>query len=127
MEQLFFTLFSWQFLFLCIGIGAVVFVVRYITEFIIKNFLTLDKDSTLNKFWGNLVLPIMPIGVGLVFTLYATGYPYPEGFEASSGRAIFGLVAGFSSGLIVRLYKSLLSNKVTELVSKVSGLLNKKD
>lgn len=75
------------------------------------------------KVWRELLLPILPIVIGPAITFFATGYPYPEGFNGSSGRVVFGLVAGFSSGLIVKLYNSFLSSKVSEFASKITTVV----
>lgn len=84
----------------------------------LKQWAAAHKDATL---WKDLVLPIMPIVLGQAMALLLTLYPYPEGFTSLGARWMFGLVAGFSSGLIVRLYKSLLSGKINELTSKFSA------
>lgn len=115
---------SWQFLFFCIAIGAIVFVIRQVVEYAMENWWPLKGWVAANsnaKVWRELLLPILPIVMGPAITFFATGYPYPEGFTGNSSRIIFGLVAGFSSGLIVKLYNSFLSSKVAEFASKITS------
>ena len=114
---------SWQFLFFCLAIGAVVFVIRQVVEYGMENWWPLKQWKAANrdaKLWRGLILPILPIVLGQVGALLAKGYPYPEGFSSTSGRIVFGLVAGFTSGLIVRLFRSFLSDKVSEFKNNIA-------
>ena len=113
---------SWQFLFFCIALGAAVFVIRQVVEYAMKNWWPLKGWAAANskaKVWRDLILPIMPIVLGQVAALVAHQYPYPEGFSTVSGRVVFGLVAGFSSGLIVKLYKSFLASTVADYAARI--------
>jgi len=111
---------TWQFLFFCIAIGAVVFVMRVIAEYVMANWAAAAKES---KLWRDLILPILPILLGQAAALLISQYPYPVGFTSQGGRLIFGLVAGFSSGLVVRLYRSFLSSKIADLTGKVAAAM----
>ncbi len=120
---------SWQFLFFCIALGAVVFVIRQVVEYAMKNWWPLKGWAAANskaKVWRDLILPIMPIVLGQVAALASPQYPYPEGFSTISGRIVFGLVAGFSSGLIVKLYKSFLASTVADYAAKIKDAANPK-
>jgi hypothetical protein len=117
MEQIFLGFITWQFLFFCLALGALVYVVRTSVEFALHNT---NKNA---KWWRELVLPIFPIVLGPTVTFFITVYPYPEGFDGAGGRWIFGLVAGFTSGFVVRIYKSWLSGKVTDLISRLKVTL----
>lgn len=113
---------SWQFLFFCLAIGAVIFVIRQVVEYGMENWWPLKQWKAANKeakLWRGLILPILPIVLGQVGALLAKSYPYPEGFSSTSGRIVFGLVAGFTSGLIVRLFRSFLSDKVSEFKNNI--------
>lgn len=120
---------SWQFLAFALAIGAVVFVIRQLVEYWMSNWWPLKQWTAANKeakLWRDLFLPILPILLGQVGALLATHYPYPEGFTSTSGRIVFGLVAGFTSGLFVRLYKSFLASKTAEFSEKVSSFVKPK-
>jgi len=119
MEEMFLGFITWQFLFFCIAIGAIVLFIRRLVEFIMDT-AKVNKDV---KWWRDLVLPALPIVLGQGIALLVVSYPYPAEFTSIGGRWIFGLVAGFSSGFVVRMYKSLLSGKVAELLAKVKTLL----
>jgi uncharacterized membrane protein len=99
-------LFSWQFMLFCLGIAAITFVVRSTVE---HTYVILAQK----KIWKELILPIFPVITGALIGAAATSYPYPEGFDSTSGRTMFGLVAGLLSGLLYRVIKSLLTSKIT--------------
>lgn len=129
MDSILQALLSWQFLFFCLAVGAVVFVIRLFVEYGMENWWPLKQWRTANKdskLWRSLILPILPIALGLLAGLVAKGYPYPEGITSTSGRLAFGLVGGFTSSLIVRLYVSFLSSKVSEFRDKVNTMLNQR-
>lgn len=120
---------SWQFLFFCIALGAAVFVIRQVVEYAMENWWPLKGWAAANskaKVWRDLILPIMPIILGQVAALVAHQYPYPEGFSSVSGRVVFGLVAGFSSGLIVKLYKSFLASTVADYAARIKDAASPK-
>jgi predicted PurR-regulated permease PerM len=120
---------SWQFLFFCLAIGAVVFVVRKLVEYGMDNWWPLKQWKKAHKdakLWRSLILPILPILLGQAGALFAKAYPYPEGFSSTSGRLVFGLVAGFTSGLIVRLYMSFLSSKVSEYSERLTSVVGRR-
>ncbi len=120
---------SWQFLAFALAIGAVVFVIRQLVEFWmanwwpLKQWMAANKDS---KVWRGLLLPILPILLGQGAALLLHNYPYPEGFSTTGGRIVFGLVAGFTSGLFVRLYKSFLASKTAEFSEKITSFIKPK-
>lgn len=121
---------TWQFLFFCLAIGAVVFVIRQVVEYWMENGWPLKQWAAANKdsrLWRGLLLPILPILLGQVGALLAKQYPYPEGFNSTSGRVVFGLVAGFTSGLVVRLFRSFLSDKVSEFKSNIQSRMAPKN
>lgn len=127
MDTILQALLSWQFLFFCLAIGAVVFVIRLLVEYWMQNWWPLKQWSAANKeskVWRSLILPILPISLGLLGALVAKQYPYPEGITSTSARMAFGLVGGFTSSLIVRLYVAFLSSKVSEFRDKVNTMLN---
>lgn len=118
---------SWQFLFFCLAIGAVIFVIRQVVEYGMENWWPLKQWKAAHKeakLWRGLILPILPILLGQVGALLAKSYPYPEGFSSTSGRVVFGLVAGFTSGLVVRLFRSFLSDKVSEFKNNIQYRMN---
>jgi len=129
MDSILAALLSWQFLFFCLAIGAVVFVIRIIVEYAMENWWPLKQWRSANKdskIWRSLILPILPVGLGLAAGVIAKAYPYPDGIISTSGRMAFGLVGGFTSSLVVRLYTAFLSSKVGEYRDKVNTMLNQR-
>ena len=129
MDTLLHALLSWQFLFFSLAIGIVIFVIRQLVEYGMDNWWPLKQWKAANKdakLWRGLILPILPIVLGLTAALFAKAYPFPEGFSSTSGRVVFGLVSGFTSGLAVRIYKSFLSSSVSEYSSRISTFVKLK-
>lgn len=117
---------TWQFLVFALAIGAVVFVIRQLIEYWMTAWWPLKGWKAANpdaKLWRELILPILPVNLGLAAALLATNYPYPEGFGSTAGRIGWGLVAGFTSGMFVRLYKSFLASRTAEFSEKISSYL----
>ena len=96
-----------NFLFLCLGISAIVFVFKTIIEFIFKFY---SRNKFVYKLWKNLLLPLMPVLIG-VLVLFDKTYPFPENFNGIISRSMFGLTAGLFSGLVYRLIKELIIKK----------------
>lgn len=105
-------LFGWQFMLFCLGIASITFVVRSTVEHLLVGAKNI-------RVWKELILPIFPVIVGALVSGFATSYPYPDGFDSTSGRTMFGLVAGLLSGLLYRVIKSLLSSKITITASPI--------
>jgi uncharacterized membrane protein YedE/YeeE len=102
---------SWQFIFFCLACAAITFVARTIIEYVLDNpNVPASKHS---KFWKDLFLPLLPIFFGPMGAWLASGFPYPDGLGNSSARVVFGLVAGFLSGIVYRIVKSFLVSKIT--------------
>lgn len=103
---------SLPFLFFCLSIFAISGIIKQIVGYFVKT-----DHKKFMKIWKELILPILPMFVGLLLALIKE-YPYPDGWESSSSRFIFGLVAGLSSGLVYRVIKSFLSSKLKEFSAK---------
>ncbi len=104
-------LLSWQFLLFCLGIAAITFVIRKIVEFTILDNPKMP-GSKFSKFWRELLLPVGPVFTGSIIAFFAKQYPYPQGISSASGRLLFGLVAGFLSGLVYRVITGMLRSKI---------------
>lgn len=106
------SLLSLSFLFACLSIAAVTYVVKQIVEFVLdKPYIPASKASVI---WKGLILPILPVVLGALMSYFGAGYKYPEELDSPSGRVAFGLVAGLFSGLIYRVLKSILTSKLAK-------------
>ncbi len=126
MDSVFVALLSLEFFFYCIAVGAVVFVIRKLVEYGMLNWWPLKQWRAANKeskLWRDLILPILPIVIGCLGGVYVQEYPYPASLDSASGHIIFGLVAGFSSGLAVKIYNTWLTTKVKELMGKLKSMM----
>ncbi|CAB4196487.1 hypothetical protein UFOVP1290_7 [uncultured Caudovirales phage] len=103
-------LLSWQFILFGLCVFAVVFILRTIMEYMLRNFKVVAKKSRL---WNELMLPIAPPIIGVVMSMFGKSLPYPENLTTFGGKIEFGLVAGLLSGLIYRVVKSFIASKIT--------------
>lgn len=101
-------LLNWQFIAFGLAISAIMFIIRQILEYLMETYTGLDKES---KVWNDLILPILPIGLGAFAAWWITSFPYPNGLTSTWSRVIWGLGAGLLSGLMYRVLKALLFQK----------------
>lgn len=74
-----------------------------------------------HKFWREFLLPLGPSATGAIFAAFMKMYPFPEIFAGSlSGRVFCGVVCGMGSGLVYRIYKQFLANKLGKKPEEVS-------
>jgi hypothetical protein len=106
-------LLSWQFLLFALGIFVPVWIIRKITEYFIPS-------ASGNKLWEKLILPLMPIVVGSIVSYFATAYAYPLGLTSTSGRLMFGSVAGLLSGLIYQVINGMLKSTIQTYISNIT-------
>ncbi len=107
MDGVLLALFTWQFILFCLAVFGLTFLFRKIGEYLFANVGFLTKES---KIWRDLILPVLPIVVGIVFALIAKSYPYPIDMHASSARMAWGLSGGLLSGLGYRIINSFLTS-----------------
>jgi hypothetical protein len=120
MDATFQAFLSSQFLFFCLGIASLTFVIRKIVDY----FLTL-KGLKNNSFWNELLLPIMPVVLGVLCAYFAKKYPFTDVFAVStSSRMNFGLVAGLLSGLVYRIIKGVMIQKLPINIAKALIAVN---
>jgi len=116
-------IFTWQFLLFCLAIFGITLVIRKIVEYLLANNTFIAKES---KVWRDLILPILPVLVGVIFALFAKAYPYPVDMSAASARAAWGVASGLLSGLGYRIVNSFITafivNKIPGAVVKDSNL-----
>lgn len=100
---------------LCLAIVALVWVQRKGAEiFVSKLFSLFGKEYSLkeSKVWTEFLVPIGPIGTGMLLML-VPGIPIPEMFSQGSWvKMVFGLGLGLISGLVFRLIKKNLLDKM---------------
>ena len=67
------------------------------------------------RLWKDFVLPSLPIFLGILGGLTLKHYPYPNIINNSTGRFIFGIVAGFLSGFVYKMVKAQIKSKTPML------------
>jgi len=97
---------TWQFLVLCVGIAAITFVIRTIIEYFILNNPRMPGNSQ-SRFWRDLALVILPIGLGILFAVFGKSFPYPEAISEPYSKFLFSSSAGLLSPTLYRVIKAL--------------------
>lgn len=93
---------------LCLAIFALVWVQRRAIE----TYLPKVKEM---KSWKEFWVPLAPLGTGALLGAVAKPYPWPEMFADSMvSRMIFGIVCGLGSGLVYRLFKKNLMERLNQ-------------
>lgn len=113
MDNVLLALFTWQFLMFCIAVFAITIVIRRIVEYALANNKFFAKES---KLWRDVILPTLPVFVGIVFAVIAKKYPYPVDMSATSARVSWGLAGGLLSGLGYRVVNSFIVAFITSKV-----------
>lgn len=77
-------------------------------------FPTLRQDtplSTAQRIWEEVLLPSIPVLVGIALGLGVKNWPYPAQLVSLGSHAIYGAVCGFFSSYAYRVLKSVLTSK----------------
>src|SRR5579864_2664230 len=123
MDPILQVLLSWQFVLFGLAVAMVMYVLRLIVEYIAG---AAKADLTKSKLWNELILPILPIALGVVGAWLVTSFPYPgftpnaAGVVARGDRLIFGLVAGGFSTVMYRVIKALLYQKLVDTAQSLT-------
>lgn len=106
-------LFSWNLLLFALGINVITWILRTITEFVyppVVNALVYQK----------LFLPLSPALLGVVISIFAIHYAYPDNLSSFSGRAMFGLVAGSFASLAFQVVKGMFKEKIQAMKNQMN-------
>ena len=90
-----------------VAVYLIVFMIRRVVE-------TAWKPFTENKYWRDIVLPLLPALLGIALALACYKFPFPEGIKSKSARALYGLVVGFFCSKFYRTAKVLIDRKVPQ-------------
>lgn len=121
MDPILQVLLSWQFILFSLAVAAVMYVFRIVVEYVM---VSLKIDPKKPQWWNDLVLPILPVFIGVFGADFITSFPYPNGLTTKGDRIVFGLVAGLLSTLVYRVFKALLYQKIQGLVQSLPGATN---
>lgn len=94
----------------------------YVVVFAIRTILEKTLPSVAGSMvWRDIVLPTVPSLIGLIVALVPS-YPVPAPFS-SGGRPFYGIVVGFLSAWIYRVFKAVLKRQFgIDDVPPVSGV-----
>lgn len=83
--------------------------------FLVKRVVIYGKTHGWKGFqsdvWSKLILPVMPIVVGITLALAFKFYPFPPGLTGASGRFVWGVFAGMVSSGVYTIFKNFLEQK----------------
>lgn len=119
MDNILQALLGWQIVLFGLGLVAITFIARRFVEFFLDQ--TWVPASKTSKFWREVILPILPVLLGPGIAYLSTSYPYPEDLKVTSGRVMFGLVAGLLSGLFFRVIKGTLAKDEVVSVNTIAA------
>ena len=114
-------LWSWQLITFSLSVVAMVFVLKTVCEYTISAITKTDPQNS--KIWNDMILPILPILMGMIGGFLFIGFPYPDGLVSPSGRFIFGSVSGLLSTTVYRYIKAAIAAKSSSLGSTVSATI----
>lgn len=123
MDPILQVLLSWQFVLFGLAVAMVMYVLRLIVEYIAG---AAKADLSKSKLWNELILPVLPIALGVLGGWLVTSFPYPgftanaAGVVARGDRLIFGLVAGGFSTMMYRVIKALLYQKLVDTAQSLT-------
>jgi len=117
MDPILQTLLGWQFITFGLGISAIVFVIRKLVEYLMETYTNLSKEA---KLWNDFILPVLPIALGGFLGWLIKTFPYPDGLSTNGSRIIWALGAGLLSGLLYRVVKSVLIQKINGITNIVT-------
>jgi hypothetical protein len=101
------TFINWQTPVLCLGVYILVFVVRHVVDTLLK-----IGGHPNNLVWREMILPIMPVLMGVAIVLVMPMFPYPKPFDSSTGSLIiYGMICGFFSSVVYRIFKAAIAKK----------------
>ena len=108
---------TWNFIIFSLSIAGITFVTRKIVEYCLEKGTPDNVHPTKATIWTELMVPILPLLLGGLGGFMISGYSYPEGIVSSSSRTGWGLVAGMFSGLLYKIIKGLLVQKLPEEIA----------
>jgi H+/Cl- antiporter ClcA len=102
---------TWQ-----VGVFALaVFIVTHFVKKLIEAVVpAVRKDTpltTAQRVWELVVLPSLPVLVGVLVGVMAKSWPWPPGITTPGARAVLGVVVGFFSTWFYRILKAIIQEK----------------
>lgn len=86
-------------------------------------FPTLSRGTPLSvaqKIWESVVLPMVPVVVGVSIAYFVSSWPYPEDLTSIGARVLYGAICGFFSTSAYRVLSALINKKFSVAGETVS-------
>lgn len=95
------TLLTWQTGLFALGIYFLTILIRRTVE-------SIRPSVREAKAWRDVLLPSLPVFLGVAVAAALPMYPYPEAINASATRLFYGLTVGGGSGWLYKVIKALV-------------------
>ncbi len=103
-DSVFSAFISWQTVMLCLTIYLISYIVRTIGD------NTSDKIKE-NRYWREIILPLLPIFIGVLLSIIPTPFPWPLNFgDFVFAKIMYSAICGQFSGWVYNRAKSWISS-----------------
>lgn len=107
---------TYQTLVFCIGVYAILFILRKVLEGVFRK-----QDLANRYYWREVLLPVLPSLIGMGMGIGMKFFPFPEGFTHWGQRALYGLVCGFASALVYKIAISIVRKQWPGTLPSIPG------
>jgi hypothetical protein len=102
---------SWETLVFSLAIFVFSLFLRRALEAVFPTLARNTPLSTAQRVWEMVILPIVPVLVGILIALFVKTWPYPPGLTATGPRVLYGAICGFFSTWAYRVISALITQK----------------
>lgn len=93
----------------CITIYVCVYVQRILVELLVPKLET-------TKIWRSLLLPLGPVGTGMLLAYLFHSFAFPEQFATGNSKICYGLFCGLLSSAAYKILKEMLIKRDANLL-----------
>lgn len=98
-------LLSVNFVFFCLMIAGITWMFRNLAEYLFRKYNVAE-----HSIWREVILPGVPVVLGILVAIVATKYPYGMPVAYISFRFVYGTAAGLLSATVFRAVKAWMKN-----------------
>lgn len=105
-------LLSVNFVFFCLMIAGITWILRNLAEHLFRKYNVAE-----HSIWREVILPGLPVVLGMLVALFATKYPYGMPVAYVSFRVVYGTAAGLLSATVFRAIRAWIKNFIKSKTS----------